>query len=142
MNADSFDFWRDHSDRFLEMACLFDYCEKPLSPDGFARKTRDCGDTIEFYITVNGAVIEHISFIVQGCMNTMACANTIVRLIQGKTITEAWHLTPETVSQYLKTLPKDHFHCAEHSCETFYKALQDLELKKKEPWRKAYTSNK
>ena len=49
-------------------------------------------------------------------MNTAACANTIVNMVENKTIEQAWEITPEAVAGYLETLPKDHFHCAELDC--------------------------
>ncbi len=130
MKKETFDFWQDHSDRFLEMAFSMERCERLTNPDGYGKNTGDCGDTVEFFLTVKDNRILHASFDIDGCMNTRACANTVAELTEGKTVAEAWAITPETVIDYLKTLPTSSHHCAELAVGAFYKALTDFEKKR------------
>ena len=83
-------------------------------------------------------MIEQVAFKVQGCLNTVASANAVAELIEGKRISEAWELTPERVIEFLETLPKGHYHCAELAVGALYRALADVRNKQREPWRKMY----
>ena len=79
-----------------------------------------------------------VTFRVQGCTNTVACGNTVSFLMEGRTLSDAWHLTPENVADYLQTLPPDHFHCAELAVGAFYRALSDYNSRQREQWKNTY----
>ena len=68
-------FFQDHSLKYMEMAFRTDRQEKMAMPDGYGKRTGDCGDKVEFFLAVRDDVIEGISFLVNGCMNTNACCN-------------------------------------------------------------------
>ncbi len=121
-----FDFWQDHSDEYLEMAFKAGSRETALNPDGYGKRTGDCGDTVEIFIFESQGKMEWISYATDGCMNTDACANTVIRMAQGKSIGEGWEITPEHVIEYLKTLQPEKHHCAELTVGAFYRALNDL----------------
>jgi nitrogen fixation NifU-like protein len=131
-------FWQDHSLNYLEMAFRTDRKEAPRHFDGYGKKGRDCGDTIEFFIDIQGDRICKASYMTNGCLNTNACANTVLNLIEGKTICEAWKVTPEKVAEYLQTLPKDHFHCAELSVDALYLSLANAVTIQRSSWKKMY----
>lgn len=130
MKKETFDFWQDHSDRFLEMAFSMERYERLTDPDGYGKNTGDCGDTVEFFLTVKDDRILYASFDIDGCMNTRACANTVAELTEGKTIADAWTTSPEDVINYLETLPTTSHHCAELAVGAFYQALTDFEKKR------------
>jgi nitrogen fixation NifU-like protein len=44
--TNNFDFWQDHSTHYLEMALGCDRCEVIKHPDGYGKRTGDCGDTV------------------------------------------------------------------------------------------------
>jgi nitrogen fixation NifU-like protein len=123
---DNTNFLRDHSLKFIEMALTTDRIERVANPDGYGKRTGDCGDTVEFFLNCENDILKSVSFCVQGCMNTTACCNTVAKLIQGKTIESAWHISPEQIREFLETLPEDHFHCAELAVGALYLALADL----------------
>jgi nitrogen fixation NifU-like protein len=135
---EEFDFWQDHSLHFLEMAFRTDKRERLTQPDGFGKKTGDCGDTVEFFLSLNGERITAMAYESHGCMNTNACANAVIHLIEGHTVAEAWELTPEMVADFLQTLPTDHFHCAELAIGALYLALANAGELSRSPWKKAY----
>ncbi len=132
-------FWQDHSVRFLEMAFRTDRMEILENPDGHGKKTGECGDTVEFFIlTDTNGTIRRVSFHVQGCVNTVACANTVCELVEGKSLDEAWDVTPEQVIEYLESLPRQEHHCAELAVGALYLGIADVQRKKREPWKKIY----
>ncbi|MDM8538116.1 iron-sulfur cluster assembly scaffold protein [Desulfobacterales bacterium HSG17] len=138
MNSDSENFWQHHSLHYLEMAFSADRLGTLANPDGHAKKTGDCGDTVEFFLAIREDTIQSISFVTQGCMNTNACANTVASMVENKHIDEAWGVTPEKVVEYLETLPAESVHCAELSVGTLYLALTDYQKSCQAPWKKLY----
>ncbi|MBF0100461.1 MAG: iron-sulfur cluster assembly scaffold protein [Desulfobacterales bacterium] len=138
MDEKRWDMLQHHSNNYLTMAFSTDHCEVIHHPDGYGKRTGDCGDTVEMFIMVSGELIESISFRINGCMNTHACANTVANLSEGKSIEEAWNLTPETIIRFLETLPSTSIHCAELAVGAFYLALTNYQMLKKETWKKNY----
>ena len=138
MNDNHNDFWQSHSLTFLEMAFRTDRQECLRKADGHGKKTGDCGDTVEFYLILNGDRIETLSYAINGCVNTNACANAIIELVEGKTIDQAWEIQPENVSDYLESLPENHFHCAELAVGALYLTLAKACENKRSPWKKMY----
>lgn len=128
----------DHSKNFQHMVSRVERYGELEKPDGYGKRTGDCGDTIEIYLSVQAAQIRMVTFKVEGCANTVACGNTVSMLMEGRTLADAWRLTPENVSDYLETLPPDHFHCAELAVGAFYKALTDYNKRQQELWKKDY----
>lgn len=125
MEKDGFDFWQDHSTTYLEMALSTEHRERPDHTDGYGKRTGECGDTVEFFLTVTNGIIRSISFDTDGCMNTSACANTIATLLEGQPVEKAWELTPQQIADYLETLPDDEYHCAELAVGALYLALSN-----------------
>ncbi len=130
MNNTDTGFWNQHSLHYLEMAFESGNRENIKNPDGYGTRTGVCGDSVEFFIMVDKGILTQISFDVQGCMNTIACCNTIVSLAKGKPVETAWDILPEHVVDFLETLPPDHLHCAELAVGGFYLALSDYRKKK------------
>jgi nitrogen fixation protein NifU and related proteins len=127
-----------YSPRYLEMATCPDKRGIIKDPDGYGKRTGECGDTVEMYIIVRQNRIHSVSFITDGCINTHACANCVAFLAEGKSMTEAWEITFEKVIDYLETLPIEHTHCAELAVGAFYLALVNFQEFKHAPWKKLY----
>jgi len=124
------EFFQHHSLNYIEMAMRTDRMECIQNPDGYSKKKGDCGDMVEFFLKGNREKIKSVSFMVQGCMNTVACSNTVADFAEGQSSEEAWDITPEQVIEFLETLPRDHYHCAELCVGAFYLALVDMTLGK------------
>lgn len=105
------------------MAFRADRIESLENPDGYGINTGDCGDTVEMFLMFEEDRIKSVSFRVTGCRNTNACANTVAELAEGKTLDEAWEITPQEVIDFLETLPEQNRHCAELAVGAFYRAL-------------------
>ena len=138
MSEEEFNFLQAHSARFLEMAFSFDRRTRMPRPDGVGKKTGDCGDTVEIFLAVSNGRIRKAQFEIDGCQNTNATANAVCHLVEGKTVESAWQVSPETVADFLETLPANHFHCAELAVGALYMALTDCHRTHQEPWKKLY----
>ena len=138
MGADHPTAEQEHSERFIDMASRTNRLGILQNPDGYGKRVGDCGDTIELYLSVRGGLIQMVTFQIQGCLNTNACANTLAYLVEGRGLADSWQVTPENLVDYLETLPPDHTHCAELVVGAFYHALNDYSATRHESWQKAY----
>ena len=127
-STEPIDFWNDHSLEFLEMAMKRDYQESVQAPDGYGKNIRDCGDAIEFFLMTKDQQLSSISYDIQGCLFSHACANTIIKLAQNTSIEQARAICAQDIIGYLKTLPEKESHCAVHALAAFNNALDSLGL--------------
>lgn len=128
-----FNFWNDHSRNYLEMAYKTDKQEILHNHPYTGKNTGDCGDMVEMYLDVDeNGILRTVTYNVEGCLNTNACANTISFMAEGRHIDEAWEITPQTVIDFLETLPSANHHCAELAVGALYKALNTVKPGKKE----------
>lgn len=138
MKEDVTDFVNKHSRQYLEMALKHDDRGIPEYPDGYGTQTGVCGDTVEIFLKVQNNMVKQVTFNADGCLNTNACCNTLVHLVEGRTVEDAWHVIPEDIADFLETLPEDHFHCAELTAGALYLALNNYRELQKSPWKKNY----
>lgn len=129
MSEEGFDFFQGHSMRYLEMAFRTDRQERLENPDAYGKRTGECGDTVEFFLTFRNDLISSVSYEIDGCMNTNACANAVAEMIEGKPVENAWDVTPEKLIVFLETLPPQSYHCAELAVGALYLALSDAAKK-------------
>lgn len=132
---EEFDLWQDHSLHYLEMAFRTDRRESLENPDGYGKRTGECGDTVEIFLTLRGDRIASVSYDTDGCMSTNACANTVAELAEQKSVEEAWDITADDVIEYLETLPPENLHCAELAVGAFYLALANCKGIKRNPYK-------
>ena len=123
---------------YLEMAFRNDRRDRVAHPDGYGKRTGECGDTVEMYLSIGNGRIRSVSYETNGCMNTNACANTVAELAEGRKVADAWEITPEDIVAYLETLPPENTHCAELAVGAFYLALRNYQELKRDPWKKLY----
>jgi len=131
-------FWRQHSVNFLEMALGAEKRERMHHPDGYGKAGRECGDSLEIFLVARNGTINSASFHTDGCIYTAACANTVIRMIEGKGPQEAWAITPQHIADHLETLPEGELHCAELAVRALRLALKDLKETERQPWLKFY----
>jgi len=89
-----------------------------------ARLTGPCGDTIEFWLKINDIEIEAVTFITDGCKNSIICGSTAGYIIQGKTLNDAFDFTQEELLLEIGYLPDNFKHCALLAVDTIKKALE------------------
>ena len=127
MDRETSESYNSHSPQFLIMALKKNEREIPKHPDGYGKRTGDCGDTVEIFLTVADPIITQVDFKVDGCIHTNACCNTLVYLAERRSIEDAWKIIPENIVEFLATLPEDHFHCAELVTGALYLALSNYQ---------------
>jgi nitrogen fixation NifU-like protein len=102
-------------------------------PNGFAHVRGICGDEMEFYVSINGDIIEDVRFYTDGCGHTRICGEAAARLVTGKGIEEALALSPALIMRVIANLPADHLHCTILATITFLKAMADYLYKRDLP---------
>lgn len=129
---------KDHSDRYLTMAFRTDRHRMLVRADGVGRLGGECRDAVTFYLRVSDGRIDRITYVTQGCINTAACANTVIELAEHQSIEHAWSLQPDQIVDYLETLPDDHVHCAQHAIAAFRQALANYQQRTRNRWKQPY----
>lgn len=141
MEKKPFDFWQDHSINYLKMAFRHDKRERIKNPDGYGKRTGDCGDSVEMFLIIHDGWIQSVSFDTDGCINTNACCNAVACLAEGKEVEEAWEISPDDVIEYLRTLQQENYHCADLAVGAFYLALMNYQQHQRNPWKRPYQRN-
>jgi len=138
MTAKDFDFWQDNSLNYLQMAFGHARRGRLQEPDGYGKRTGECGDTVEMFLDIKSDRIQTVSFDTNGCLNTNACANAVAYLAEGRTCEEGWEITPENVIEFLETLAKENYHCAELTVGALYMALANYRELQRRSWKQLY----
>ncbi len=90
-----------------------------------------CGDTMEFYLRLNGNKIQEITFATDGCGATIACGSMLTQMVTGKSLEEAGELLPDDLIEALDGLPEENGHCAELAVKTLQNAIFNWRVEKK-----------
>ena len=115
-----------YSEKVVELAYEPRNVGEVENPDGFARITGPCGDTMQIGLTLDNRIISEIRFLADGCAATTACGSGITILAKNKTPEQARKITSSDLLDFLGGLPESHAHCAKLAIKTFYKALQSI----------------
>jgi nitrogen fixation protein NifU and related proteins len=130
-----FESWKDkvigqlrsvYTDKTINMFLRTKDNRKIDSPDGFARVTGSCGDTMEIFLKVDKGVISDSSFQTDGCNPSKASGGMVAYMVRGKSIDIVQRLTPEDILDELGGLPEENEHCASLAVDTLKKALEDM----------------
>jgi len=124
------------SHRFLEHLYNGEFIGRLDAPSGEAELTGSCGDSIGMQIKVRDEALAAVLAQPRGCAFTIACADAVGFLAQGRSLDNALTLEPEDVARELDGLPDDHMHCARLALNTLGEAIaRYLELagKQQEP---------
>jgi nitrogen fixation NifU-like protein len=108
------------------------------TPDGFARVTGPCGDTMEIYIKVKDGKITNASFWTDGCGPSIASGSMITELAKLTDISETQRIGQNDVLTALGGLPEESEHCALLAANALKEAIKNYLAFKKEPWKRAY----
>ncbi len=102
---------------------------KPETYDCSTYVTGMCGDTVGFFITVNGDRIERVGYETDGCGPTVACASVLSDMAEGKTLSEVAAMKPQDLLDELGTdLPVENSHCADLAVNALKAALEKLKV--------------
>lgn len=108
------------------------------APDGSARITGPCGDTMEMYLKLKDGRVVHASFWTDGCGPSIASGSMVTELAKGKSVFQAQKITQQDVLDGLGGLPEESLHCALLAANTLKEAIKDYLASKNEPWKRAY----
>jgi nitrogen fixation NifU-like protein len=100
-------------------------------PDGYGKITGPCGDTMEIFLTVDGAVISQCTFRTDGCGTSIVCGSITTELARGKTIEEAKGITRESILKMCGGFSPEEEHCAFLASNTLLEAIALYEDSKK-----------
>lgn len=94
-------------------------------PDGHARLTGPCGDTMEFWLKVRDARVEKATFLTDGCGSSLACGSMATCLARGKMLEDAAEIRQEDILDAFGEFPEDSQHCALLAANTLRAACSD-----------------
>lgn len=92
-------------------------------PDGYARVTGPCNDTMEIFLRFEQETVAEASFQTDGCGSSAICGSFAAEMAHGKTPDELLDVTGEAILEKLGGLPKEEKHCAFLAGETLQEAL-------------------
>jgi len=95
------------------------------SPDGKARITGSCGDTMEVSLKFDNERVTEAAYWTNGCAYSLNCICAAADLAKGKTPDEILEIDPELIQNSVGGLPQEQMHCARLSVETLHAALDD-----------------
>jgi nitrogen fixation NifU-like protein len=98
-------------------------------PDGYARLSGGCGDTMEIFLRFEGDRVKEASFMTDGCGSSTVCGSVAAEMSLGKSPDEIVEVTDEVIKEVLGGLPPDDEHCASLAAETLQEALHDYMIK-------------
>ena len=96
-----------------------------VNPDGHGSLTGPCGDTMDFFIRVDGRRIAEVRFTTDGCGSTIACGSMLTRLVEGRMLDEAGRITEEELIEALEGLPDENRHCAKLAVDALRATLEN-----------------
>jgi len=108
------------------------------TPDGFARVTGPCGDTMEIYLKVRDNRVMNASFWTDGCGPSIASGSMVTEMAKQMNVTEAQRISQHDVLTALGGLPEESQHCALLAANTLKEAIKKYLDFKREPWKRAY----
>jgi len=108
------------------------------APDGFARVTGPCGDTMEICLKVRDGRVTDASFWTDGCGPSIASGSVVTEMAKGTNIGEAQRISQHDVLAALDGLPEESEHCALLAASTLREAIKNYLAFKREPWKRAY----
>ena len=95
-------------------------------PDGYAKVTGPCGDTVEIFLRVRNEKIQDIRYTTDGCMTSHAAVSAATEMAKGKPLRECLKINQSSILDHLGGLPEDSQHCALLAAITLHKALRSF----------------
>ena len=99
------------------------------NPDGYARITGPCNDTMEIFLKFENDRVKEASFKTDGCGSSRVCGSFAAEMALNKTPDELLFVTGKDILEKLGGLPGEEQHCAFLAGETLQEALNDYMIK-------------
>ncbi|MEN6321146.1 MAG: iron-sulfur cluster assembly scaffold protein [Syntrophaceae bacterium] len=116
---------------------VIDYGTNPINcgtmenPDGHAKITGPCGDTVEIFLRVKNGKVEDIRYTTDGCITSHAAVSAAMVMAKGKALKDCIRITQSSILEHLGGLPDDAKHCALLAATTLHRALRNFAIGKK-----------
>ncbi len=103
---------------------------KPIAdPDGSARITGNCGDTMEIALQFKHGVVSDTYAWSNGCSFSRSCVEAATLLARGKSLGEVEKINMVMIMDEMGKLPETHLHCAQLAETTLQRAVKDCLIK-------------
>jgi nitrogen fixation NifU-like protein len=99
------------------------------NPDGYARLTGKCGETIEIGLKFENEYVSQAAFMTDGCAAITVCGSFAAEMAIGKNPEELLEITGESIMDTAGSFPEEEAHCAYLAAETLQEALHDYMVK-------------
>jgi len=99
-------------------------------PDGYAKVTGPCGDTVEIFLHIRDGRIQDIRYTTDGCMTSHAAVSAATEMAREKNVRECLKINQGSILDHLGGLPDDSMHCALLAAITLHKALRNFAVGK------------
>jgi len=113
----------------LLVACWFGlhYLGNPPleNPDGIARLTGNCGDTMELALCFGNGAVNRTRHWTDGCSVSNQCVEAAAMLARGKNVSEIKRINMMDIMEITGRLPDTHLHCAQLAETTLQHAVVD-----------------
>ena len=100
------------------------------NPDGHARLTGKCGETIEISLKFDREHVGEATFQTNGCAAITVCGSFTAEMAIGKAPEELLEITGERIMKAVGSFPKEEGHCAFLAAEALQEALHDYMIKR------------
>ena len=95
------------------------------NPDGYARVTGSCGDTMEIFLRFQTDYVQKATFKTDGCGASAVCGSFAAEMAIDKKPDELLEITGNKILEILGGFPKEDEHCAFLAAETLQEALNN-----------------
>lgn len=100
--------------------------EENFEPDGVGEVgSLACGDQMRVGIKVKDDRISDLRWLTYGCASAIASTSMMSEMAIGMTLEEAYHLTPNMITEALGGLPEHKFHCSVLGDKALRAAIDD-----------------
>ena len=99
------------------------------NPDGHARVTGGCGETIEIFLKFDDDRVTEASFQTDGCGSSKASGSFAAEMSLGKTPDELLEIRGEDVLERMGRIPDADQHCAFLAATSLYEAVNDYMIR-------------
>ena len=99
-------------------------------PEGYAKITGPCGDTVEIFLRVKNGRIEDIRYTTDGCMTSHAAVSAATMMAKGKAPKDCIKINQSSILEHLGGMPDDAKHCALLAATTLHRSLRNFAVGK------------
>lgn len=82
-----------------------------------------CGDILFLSLRIDDNVITAAKYEYVGCAGLQSCASALTAMIRGKTVDEAYKVTPRQIIDWLEGIPEQKYECAEIASDCLHRAI-------------------